>query len=70
MIPLALVATFVPSIILSLSNFKSSTKICLISSLKFLLKALEKPYENNSNLKDFQITGKLNKSGYKTYCGT
>ena len=38
--------------------------------VEILLKALEKPYENNSNLKDFQITEKLNKSGYKTYCGT
>ena len=41
-----------------------------ISLVEILLKALEKPYENNSNLKDFQITEKLNKSGYKTYCGT
>ena len=40
------------------------------SLVEILLKALEKPYENNSNLKDFQITEKLNKSGYKTYCGT
>ena len=38
--------------------------------VEILLKALEKPYENNSNLKDFQITEKLNKSGYKTFCGT
>ena len=41
-----------------------------MSLVEILLKALEKPYENNSNLKDFQITEKLNKSGYKTYCGT
>ena len=40
------------------------------SLVEILLKALEKPYENNSNLKDLQITEKLNKSGYKTYCGT
>ena len=38
--------------------------------VEILLKALEKPYENNSNLKEFQIPEKLNKSGYKTYCGT
>ena len=41
-----------------------------MSLVEILLKALEKPYENNSNLKDFQITEKLNKSGYKTFCGT
>ena len=41
-----------------------------MSLVEILLKALEKPYENNSNLRDFQITEKLNKSGYKTYCGT
>jgi len=41
-----------------------------MSLVEILLKALEKPYENNSSLKDFQITEKLNKSGYKTYCGT
>ena len=41
-----------------------------IGLVEILLKALEKPYENNSSLKDFQITEKLNKSGYKTYCGT
>ena len=41
-----------------------------MSLVEILLKALEKPYENNSNLKDLQITEKLNKSGYKTYCGT
>ena len=41
-----------------------------IGLVEILLKALEKPYENNSNLRDFQITEKLNKSGYKTYCGT
>jgi len=41
-----------------------------MSLVEILLKALEKPYENTSNLKDFQITEKLNKSGYKTYCGT
>ena len=41
-----------------------------MSLVEILLKALEKPYENNSNPKDFQITEKLNKSGYKTYCGT
>ena len=41
-----------------------------MSLVEILLKALEKPYENNSNLKDFQTTEKLNKSGYKTYCGT
>ena len=41
-----------------------------MSLVEILLKVLEKPYENNSNLKEFQIQNKNNNNSYKTYCGT
>ena len=35
-----------------------------------LLRAVEKPYENQNNIKDFQSPAPLNSKNYQTFCGT
>ena len=41
-----------------------------LSLFNKLIKILEKPYENQKNISDYQLPGPLSDSKYQTFCGT
>ena len=41
-----------------------------LSLFNKLIKILEKPYENQKNISDYQLPAPLSDSKYQTFCGT